>query len=145
MSGQPPLTLLDFYPQEDAKFTRIAPFFANLREGRLTTTKCPKDGSLHWPPRVSCPNCHSGDLTWIDLPVEGKLYAFSALQLGLPLGMEKDAGSVVGLVELGDSGLRIFSRIVGKKYEELRIGDPVRLETFDLPDGRVFYRFLSKV
>jgi uncharacterized OB-fold protein len=137
--------LLDFFPQEDAKFTRVAPFFTHLREGRLTTTKCPADGSVHWPPRVSCPTCHRDQLTWIDLPKEGRIYAFSALYLGLPLGMEKEAGAVVGLVELGDTGLRIFSRIVGKKYEELKIGDPVRLDPFPLPDGRVFYRFMSKV
>lgn len=137
--------LLDFYPLEDEKQTRIAPFFAHLRAGRLTTTKCEADSSVHWPPRVTCPLCHGNRLVWVDLPKEGKLYAFSALVLGLPMGMEGDAGAVVGLVELGNSGVRIFSRIRGRKYEDLRVGDPVEFETYDTGDGRVFYRFVSKL
>jgi uncharacterized OB-fold protein len=137
--------LLDFYPLEDEKYTRIAPFFIHLRAGRLTTTKCERDGSVHWPPRVACPNCHGTQLAWVDLPRSGRLYAFSALYLGLPLGMEQDAGAVVGLVELGDTHIKIFSRITGRKYEEIHIGDAVELETFDIDDGRVFYRFKFKV
>ncbi|HEY6238904.1 MAG TPA: zinc ribbon domain-containing protein, partial [Thermoplasmata archaeon] len=52
----PPPFLLDFYPLEDAKFTRLSPFFDALHAGRFTTTRCAKDG-LHWPPRVVCPTC----------------------------------------------------------------------------------------
>ena len=145
MSTPVRLSLLDFYPQEEERYTRIFPFFSHLRDGRLTTTKCERDGSVHWPPRVACPNCHGTRLAWVDLPRTGRLYAFSALCLGLPLGMEQDVGAVVGLVDLGEAHFKIFSRITGKKYEDFRIGDPVELETFDIGDGRVFYRFKSKV
>lgn len=140
MAESTPL-MLDFFPLEDEQWTRISQFFKNLREGRLTTTRCDSDGSTHWPPRVMCPQCHGGKLSWVNLPSEGRLYAFSALNMGLPMGMEKDLGAVVGLVELDGAGLKIFSRISGAKYDELKIGDKVRLETFPLPDGRVFFRF----
>jgi uncharacterized OB-fold protein len=61
--------------------------------------------------------------------------------MGAPLGMEADVPFVVGLVDLDGVELRIFGRIVGAPWERCRIGDRVEFETFDLPDGRVFYRF----
>jgi uncharacterized OB-fold protein len=134
-------TLLDFYPLEDAKFTELHAFFDHLREGRLTTTKCRKDGKLLWPPRTVCPACHQADLEWVDLPGTGRLYAFSAVLAGAPMGMEADVPFSVGLVDLDGVPLRLFGRIEGATWDALAVGQAVRVETMDLPDGRVFYRF----
>lgn len=133
--------LLDFYPRQGADETRIHPFFDHLREGRLTTTRCTGCGELLWQPRVVCPHCNSEDLEWVDLPTEGTLYAGTTIHAGLPMGMEDAAPMGIGVVELDveDGPLRILSRI--DDGEGLEIGDPVRLRTVDLPDGRVFYRF----
>jgi len=133
--------LLDFYALQEAKQTRVSPFFDALREGRLTTTRCPKDGVLLWPPRAVCPACHSEELEWTDLPRSGRLYAFSAVLMGAPLGMEADVPFVVGLVDLDGVAMRIFGRVVGAPWDACRIGERVEFEPFDLPDGRVFYRF----
>lgn len=137
---RPPF-LLDFYPLEEAGQTRLAPFYEALRAGRLTTTRCEKDGRIAWPPRVVCPHCHSDRLAWVDLPRSGTLYAFSAVLAGAPLGMEADVPFAVGLVDLDGVPLRMFSRLIGRPWSELAIGDPVAFEPFDLPDGRVYYRF----
>ncbi|MGI0132442.1 MAG: Zn-ribbon domain-containing OB-fold protein, partial [Thermoplasmata archaeon] len=82
---RPPF-LLDFYPLEGPSHTRLSAFFDHLRSGRLTTTRCSKDGTLTWPPRVVCPTCHAEVLEWIDLPMTGTIYAFSAVLAGAPLG-----------------------------------------------------------
>jgi hypothetical protein len=37
--------------------------------------------------------------------------------------------------------LRLFGRIEGKAWNALRVGEPVRVEAFDIGDGRQFYRF----
>jgi uncharacterized OB-fold protein len=132
--------LLDFYPLEDARSTQLAPFYDALKTGRLTTTRCGKDG-LHWPPRLFCPTCHAGELEWVDLPKKGRLYAFSAVLAGAPLGMEAGMPFVVGLVDLDGSPLRLFGRIEGTPWNECRIGQPVAVETYAIPDGRWFYRF----
>jgi uncharacterized OB-fold protein len=132
--------LLDFYPLEDARFTRLSPFFDALHAGRFTTTRCAKDG-LHWPPRVVCPTCHSEELDWVDLPTRGSIYAFSAVLAGAPMGMEADVPFVVGLVDLEGTPLRIFTRIVGRAWTECRIGQSVAVEIYQIPDGRAFYRF----
>ena len=133
--------LLDFFPLEGEKHTRLSSFFDSLREGRLTTTRCDKDGTWHWPPRVVCPKCHSDALVWTDLPMTGRVYAFSAVLAGAPMGMESEVPFVVGLVDLEGVPLRLFGRIAGTTWDRCRVGLPVAVEPYDLPDGRVFYRF----
>ena len=140
-AAPPPPFLLDFFPLEDEKQTRLAAFYRNLRAGRLTTTRCRKDGHLSWPPRVVCPRCHASELDWVDLPSDGRLYAFSAVLVGAPLGMESEVPFVVGLVDLEGVPFRLFGRVVGTPWEQCRVGQRVRAEPYDLPDGRVFYRF----
>lgn len=137
---RPPF-LLDFYPLEDAGQTGLSAFYEGLREDRFLTTRCPRDGGLSWPPRTVCPRCHTGGLEWVDLPRTGTIYAFSAVLAGAPMGMEADVPFAVGLVDLDGVPLRLFGRIVGRPWERLQIGDAVRVEPFELPDGRYFYRF----
>ncbi len=133
--------LLDFLPREGESDSRLARFFARLREGRLSTTRCRRDGLLSWPPRIVCPRCHAADLEWVDLPATGRLYAFSAVLAGAPWGMEPDVPFAVGLVDLDGVPLRLFGRIVGRAWSELAVGDPVAVESYAADGGRVFYRF----
>lgn len=133
--------LLDLYPLESPTQTRLAPFFEALHQGRFTTTRCRRDGKLLWPPRVVCPVCHTADLEWVDLPTTGRIYAFSALLAGAPIGQESDLPRVVGLVELDGSPLRLFGRLLGVDWRECRIGLAVRVEPLTLPDGRAYYAF----
>ncbi len=131
--------MLDFYPLEDAKWTGISQFFANLKEGRLTTTKCKKCSKLLWPPRIVCPECLSDELEWIDLGHEGELHAFTEMRVGAPLGFAEDIPFCIGIVKIGD--FLISCRIDDAKYDDLKIGDRMRLKVVQLEDGRVFYRF----
>jgi len=131
--------MLDFYPLEDEKNTRISQFFNNLKQGRLTTTRCKKCGKVLWPPRIVCPTCFSDELEWIDLGTEGELYAFTEMRLGAPLGFVEDLPFCIGIVRIG--GLSISARIDNAKYEDLKIGQKVQLKIVGLDDGRVFYRF----
>ena len=131
--------MLDFYPLEDEKDTRISRFFSNLKEGRLTTTKCKKCGKVLWPPRIVCSHSFSDELEWIDLGTEGELYAFTEMRLGAPLGFVEDVPFCIGIVRIGE--LSLSARIDNAKYEDLKIGQKVRLKVVELDDGRVFYRF----
>lgn len=131
--------MLDFYPLQDEKNTRIAQFFKNLKEGRLTTTKCRNCEKKLWAPRIVCPHCLSEDLEWIDLGTEGNLHAFTEIRIGAPLGFTQDIPFCVGLIKIG--GVMLSARIDDAKYEDLKIGEKVRLKIVELEDGRVFYRF----
>ncbi len=133
--------MLDFYPLQDEESTRISKFFQNLKDGRLTTTKCKTCGKLLWPPRIVCPDCLSETLEWINLGAEGELYAFTEMRLGAPLGFLEDVPFCIGIVKVG--GLLLSARIDDAKYDDLRIGDKVNLKIIKLEDGKVFYRFFK--
>ncbi len=136
--------LLDFFPRESERETRLSRFFVRLREGRLSTTRCARDGLFLWPPRTACPRCHTEELEWVDLPPSGTIYAFSAVLAGAPLGMEADVPFAVGLVDLDGVPLRLFGRIEGRPWSELAIGQGVDVEPYEVPGGRVFYRFRAR-
>ncbi|MDI6707591.1 MAG: Zn-ribbon domain-containing OB-fold protein [Candidatus Thermoplasmatota archaeon] len=145
MSATIPLPyMLDFYPLEDEKFTRIHQFFTNLKAGKFTTTRCKKCSTILWQPRVVCSECLSTELEWIELPKEGELFAYTAMVLGAPLGMEKEVPFVIGIVKLDGIDLKILSRIDDVKYEDCEIGMRVELKVIRLEDERVFYRFKPK-
>ena len=141
--GEPQEThfAFDFYPLQSPEQTRIHPFFEHLKKGRLTTTKCASCGALLWQPRVVCPKCNGDRMEWVDLPREGRIYAFTAVYAGAPIGLEKDVPFVVAIVELNGSPLKVVARIDDARYEDLKIGDPVRLKVIELADGRVWFRF----
>ena len=135
--------LLDFYDLQDAEHTKIHEFYANLRDGRLTTTECTDCGELHYPPRIVCPECLSDDLAYVDLPHEGEMHSFTEVRGTPPIGMS-DVPFVVGVVDLGP--VQLSARIDDAAYEDLEIGDPVSLKVMDIDDttdqDRVFYRFV---
>jgi hypothetical protein len=133
--------MLDFYPLQDEKNTKTSQFFKNLKEGRLTTTRCKQCEKLLWPPRIICSKCLSENLEWIDLGVEGELYAFTEVRLGAPIGFEEDVPFCIGIVKIND--LLVTARIDDAAYDDLEIGDKVCLKIVELEDGRVFYRFFK--
>ena len=133
--------ILDFYPLEGDKQTRINAFFENLKKGRLTTTRCKKCKKVHWHPRVMCDGCNCDDLEWVDLPKFGKLNEYTAMTVGAPMGFERDVPFVMGMIEFPGLDIKIASRIEGLRYEDACFGMDVELKTVTLEDGRVFFRF----
>jgi uncharacterized OB-fold protein len=133
--------ILDFCPLQDEEQTQIHQFYTNLKSGKLTTTKCTKCGELHWQPRVNCRECSSDELEWVDLPSTGKLYAFTQINAGAAIGLEKDVPFCLGVVVLDDVGIRILTRIDDAKYEDLDFDMELKLKVHEYADGRVFFRF----
>jgi uncharacterized OB-fold protein len=133
--------LLDFYPLEDAAYTQISPFFDALKEGRFTTSYCKACDRLHFPPRIACDQCTAERLEWRELSKKGKVYAFTAMLLGAPMGMERDVPFVIGVVEVEGTRFKILARIDDARFEDMKIGQAVELKVHKLADGRVFYRY----
>lgn len=111
-------------------------FFAELRERRLTTTRCRACGALRFPPRVWCPACLSDDLEWVELSGRGRLAAFSTQETGLRFR----APDVLGLVDL-EEGVRLLSHVAGR-HSDLAIGQPVRVDYVEVEPGLVLHRFI---
>jgi hypothetical protein len=134
---------MDFCSPQSEDFTRISRFFTELRKGRFMTTKCQRCGALSWPPRVVCPECLHDELKWVVLPKTGKLWAFTELCIGAPMGMEEDLPFSIGIVELDRVGLRLLTRI-DTAFEKLDFGIPMELIVVKMPGNKVFFRFKAK-
>ncbi|MFC6726288.1 Zn-ribbon domain-containing OB-fold protein [Halobium palmae] len=137
--------LLDFYERQTEETTEIVEFYDRLREGSLSTTECDDCGAVHYPPRIVCPECTSDDLSYVSLPHEGELHAFTEVRGTAPIGMTDDVPFAVGVVDLDGVDVRLSARIEGASYEDLAIGDRVELVLVDIEgpkeQDRVFYRF----
>ncbi len=123
---------MDMWPIEAKEFNRSFQFYENLKEGRLTTTKCKDCGVVSYPPRVICPQCYSENLEYIDLPKKGKVIVFSEEVKGVPLGFESPL--IHAVVDLGvDPARRLLTRIINCAAGTLQRGDEVQLAVFEIP------------
>lgn len=125
-------TTMDMWPVEAKEFNRIWPFYENLRQGRLTTTKCKDCGFVAYPPRVICPECYSENLEYIDLPTKGKVKVFSEEVKGVPLGFQSPL--IHAVVDLGTDPVRkLLTKIINCSAGTLKEGDEVQLAIFEVP------------
>ena len=123
---------MDMWPLEAKEFNRIWPFYENLKQGRLTTTKCKDCGFVAYPPRVICPECYSENLEYIDLPTKGKVIVFSEEVKGVPLGFPSPL--IHAVIDLGvDPARRVLSRVINCPAGVLQRGDEVQLAVFEVP------------
>lgn len=117
-------------------------FYARLRERRFSTTRCEACGALFFPPRPACPECSARDasrggrIRWVDLSGRGTLHAFSQNHQALFFGKP----DVIGLVDLEEGCGRVLSRI-DAAFEDLRIGQPLRVDFLALPAGLILHQF----
>jgi len=123
---------MDMWPIEAKEFNRNWMFYENLKQGRLTTTKCKGCSHVAYPPRVICPQCYSEDLEYTDLPSKGKVIVFSEEVKGVPLGFESPL--VHAVIDLGTDPMRRFlTRIINCPAGTLKRGDEVQLKVFEIP------------
>jgi uncharacterized protein len=120
----------DPFPLESADHTKLHEFYTRLAEGRLLTTRCSGCGTTAWPPRGFCGECASDAFSWIDLPREGIIHAFTVQDTGLPAGF--DGPRVFAIVKLG--GHRIFALVTGADPTTIAAGQRVRLAPIRVAD-----------
>ncbi len=119
-------TAMDMYPDQYEDSTCLYRFYDSLREGKLTTTKCKDCGKVHWPPRLICPECLSGNLEWVDMPETGTIYSYTVAYGGLPPELVDKAPIVYGLIDF-DNGVRMLSAVIDSKPEEVKTGLEVEM------------------
>ena len=125
--------VLDMWPLEAPEQNRIHPFYDNMKEGRWTTTRCKQCGHVDYPPGVTCTNCWSTDLEWVDLPQTARVVGLTESLAGFPLGF--DTPLIVAWLgfDKGHPLKHLFARIINCEAGQLKIGDEVRFVTFEVP------------
>jgi uncharacterized OB-fold protein len=101
-------------------------YYRRLAERRPATTRCEPCGRTDFPPRERCPDC-GADEAWVELPLQGHLYAFTTQETALRFR----APVVLALADLGDV---VVPGVVDAPYDDLAIGDRVSVEARDEPE-----------
>ena len=117
------------------------PFWANLREHKLTAQRCKACGKFFtFPPQGSCPHCLSSDYEWIAVSGKGKVSSYVTYHRAWHPAYQDKTPYNVSLIDL-DEGPRLISNVVGCKHTEVKIGMPVEIvyddrEEYTLPQFR---------
>ena len=117
------------------------PFWANLREHKLTAQRCKACGKFFtFPPQGSCPHCLSSDYEWIAVSGKGKVYSYVTYHRAWHPAYQDKTPYNVSLIDLAE-GPRLISNVIGCKHDEVRIGMPVEIvyddrEEYTLPQFR---------
>ena len=86
-----------------------APYWAALRERRLTFQRC-AHGHRWLPPRAACPHCLSTSIAWVDAAGGGRLVSWVVYRVAFHDAFKGRLPYNVALVEL-DEGPRLITNI----------------------------------
>jgi hypothetical protein len=102
------------------------PFWDAARSGKLLLKKCLDCSRFHYYPRSLCPFCFGSRTEWHEATGQGTVYSYSVMRRA----PEPYAIAFVALTE----GPTMMTNIVDCSFDEIRIGQPVRL-VFIASDG----------
>lgn len=93
---------------------------------RLEANKCETCDTIFFPPRIICPQCKTRELVPTKLADKGKVLSYTIIRVP-PHQFADQAPYAVGIVEL-DDGVKLTAQIVDCDFEDLKIGQRVRIE-----------------
>lgn len=134
--GRPAAKDRPFLEEPEAK-----PFWANLKEHKLTCQRCSACGKFFgFPPQLVCPHCLASEHEWAPLSGKGKVYSFVTYQRAWHPTYQDKVPYNVSLIEM-EEGVRMISNVVDCPPEAVKIGMPVAViyedfEEYTLPKFR---------
>jgi uncharacterized protein len=99
------------------------PFWAAVRDHRLTLQRCAECGAWEWTPKLVCSRCLRAALAWTQVSGRGQVYSFSVVRR--PQSEAFEVPYVVAIIEL-DEGPRILANVTGAP-DDVRMGMPVKV------------------
>jgi uncharacterized OB-fold protein len=93
---------------------------------RLEAKKCKKCGIVLFPPRLICPECKAREFEDTKLAEKGKILTYTIIRVP-PHQFVDQAPFAVGIAEL-DDGVKLTGQIVDCDFEDLKIGQRVKIE-----------------
>lgn len=93
---------------------------------RLEAGRCKKCGTVYFPPRLVCKDCHNEDFETFAMKRTGKVVSHTIIRTP-SAEFAGQAPFAVGIIEM-DDGPRLTAQIADVDFNELTIGLPVQLE-----------------
>jgi scaffold protein (connect acetoacetyl-CoA thiolase and HMG-CoA synthase) len=132
----------------DMEFTSTAHYKA-LAEQKLVASRCKSCGTLYFPARPMCPECHGKDMEAVELSGKGKLAAYSVIYIAptamIQAGYDRKNPYCAAVVKL-EEGPSICAQLVGVDVvhpDTIKIGTPVTATFLDRGEGEAKKTFLG--
>lgn len=87
------------------------PYWDGLKEQKLMIPKCEDCAKPFFYPRITCPNCHSRRIGWMQASGKGTLHAFEIAYRSLNPGFKVEPPYVLAMIEL-EEGPRMMSNLI---------------------------------
>lgn len=116
-------------------------FWEDLKEGRVSGTRCKKCGVLHFPPVADCSACMSSEIEWTPLKGEAELLTYTHV-IVRPASFMQQETYTVGVAKLKE-GVNVLAWVTGIKRSDIKIGMKLKLIATKSPDGKPSYNFVT--
>jgi len=108
-------------------------FWKAAKLHKLVIQTCKKCNTKIFYPRKFCPNCWSSDLGWSEATGKARVYTFTITMDMVEEKFKEDLPYALAIVEL-EEGIRMMTRIVDCKPEDVYIGMDVQVVFEDITD-----------
>jgi uncharacterized OB-fold protein len=98
----------------------IESFYKFCGEKKLMGVKCSRCKKVTVPPRGICSHCRSTDVSWIELPSEGRLVTYTVIHVAPPQ-FQTLVPYAIGVVEFGDR-TRLPGMVKDIDLKDLKVG-----------------------
>ncbi len=109
------------------------PYWEACKRHELRIQRCKRCNRYRHDPQPMCPYCHSLEVEWAKVSGKGKVYSYGVTHRAFHPGFADEVPYASVVIEL-DEGVRMVSRMVDAKTDELRIGMPVEVVFQDITD-----------
>lgn len=121
-------------------YTKVSRFADELKDGKLTGSRCRKCGNVVFPPRADCGKCMSDDFELMEYSGDAILHTYTQIHAA-PTGFEDMGTYLVGIVDLPEGG-RLLGWIEGLDKKDIKIGMKMKVipKIFDeIEEIKVYY------
>lgn len=131
---------MDLSPPRPAITPLAQPFWDALREHRIVIQRC--DDCARWVhyPRIRCPYCGSGALTFAPVEPRAMLHSFTVARQATAPQFAAEVPQKIAIVEL-DCGVRLTTTLVTDDPDSIRPGAALDAVFDDGDDGITLLRF----
>ena len=111
-------------------------FWEGAAAGELRLQKCRKCAVVQFFPRAVCTGCLSSDLEWVPASGKGKVHTFTLVRVPRNRAFMDEVPIYLAEVEL-EEGVRMVTRIVGEKRDQVQLDAPVQLTFMETEDPEI--------
>jgi uncharacterized OB-fold protein len=116
------------------------PFWDATKSHKLVLPRCNACSHLFFYPRERCPNCLSGDLSWVESEGKGRVYSFTIIQQPVDKAFLEDIPYIYAIIQL-DEGPRMISNVIDCAIEDVCVDMAVTVAFDDVTSDVTLVKF----